>query len=230
MPVACLDCMACRQSCTNSFQNVLAFSIVSISSSFNRVKQSSMSFGQTLASWIVTVTMLRWSSVICWPMATGGLRAGVRWLKPACAQVRAIGRCQSQARCILGLGRSCCLRALHLNIWLDNNQKSRVLQGLGMTAVMMRTEQMRCLSDLWQVAVKSKGEIVIRGAMGRSDGGAKTAWGKKEDRNDVSRNDGNRRQAANVDCTLCCWITVSRSQFGSSKLVLVTLTDEAGLV
>lgn len=71
MSVACLDCMACRQSCTNSFQNGLIFSIVSISSSFNSFKQSSISFGQALAFWIVTVTMLRWSSVICWPMATG---------------------------------------------------------------------------------------------------------------------------------------------------------------
>lgn len=42
----------------------------------------------------------------------------------------------------------------------------------------------------------------------------------------MRRNHGNKRQASNVDCVLCCWITVLRSQCGSFKLVLVTLTDE----
>lgn len=96
----------------------------------------------------------------------GDRGAGAQWLKPACAQVRVIERCQSQARCTLGLGRSCCLRALHSNIWLDNDPRSLVLLGLGMTAMVMRTVQMRCLSDLQQPAVKSKGELVNRKPMG----------------------------------------------------------------
>lgn len=108
------------------------------------------------------------SLIISHPLAHGdrGLGAGARWLKPACAQEWAIERCQSQARCILSLWRSCCLRALHLNIWLGNDPRSLVLQVLGMTAMIMRTGQMRRQSDLWQPAVKRSGEVVKSQANG----------------------------------------------------------------
>lgn len=96
--------MANWQTSRSSVQNVLTFFSENMFSSITKFTQSSMSSGQGLASCMVSVTSIRWRSVIFWPMATGA-RALVSSAVGRLARRRGrLAECyQSQVRRILGV-------------------------------------------------------------------------------------------------------------------------------